>query len=152
MSSIELEYENLEYQLEEAGDLELDDNLWDGQTIPDSSDLDPFEKTATKFELVIENINDLSTALQTPFQKVDDSEHRLEVGNSKKHRVGGWKPDLTGFGEFMAYGLFRNSAAVSAKSRVNSTSIVLVKEWFNRETGNKPEVSLVTEKRMTLTT
>ena len=59
LSSIELEYENLEYQLEEAGDLELDDNLWDGQTIPDSSDLDPFEKTATKFELVIENINDL---------------------------------------------------------------------------------------------
>ena len=77
MSSIELEYENLEYQLEEAGDLELDDNLWDGQTIPDSSDLDPFEKTATKFELVIENINDLNTALQTPFQKVDDSEHRI---------------------------------------------------------------------------
>ena len=77
LSSIELEYENLEYQLEEAGDLELDDNLWDGQTIPDSSDLDPFEKTATKFELVIENINDLNTALQTPFQKVDDSEHRI---------------------------------------------------------------------------
>ena len=83
------------------------------------------------------------------------TKERLEVGNSKKHRVGGWKPDLTGFGEFMAYGLFRNSAAVSAKSRVNSTSIVLVKEWLNciENTGNEPGVNrkLNNQKRMTLT-
>ena len=52
----------------------------------------------------------------------------MEVGNSKKHRVGGWKPDESGFSEFMAYGLFRNSAAVNAKSRVTSTSIVMIKD------------------------
>ena len=69
------------------------------------------------------------------------TKERLEVGNSKKHRVGGWKPDLTGFGEFMAYGLFRNSAAVSAKSRVNSTSIVLVKEWLNCIENRTPEIT-----------
>ena len=30
------------------------------------------------------------------FIPVDGSEHRLQVGNSAKHRVGDWKPDISG--------------------------------------------------------
>lgn len=87
-----------------------------------------FTDLATSFHVIVEDINDLSEAIQSKFVEVDGSEHRLEVGNSAKHRVGGWKPDTSGTTEFLAYGLFRNSDAVSAKSKVTSTSIVVIKD------------------------
>ena len=118
--------ENFEFQLEEAVDLELDDNFWDGQFIPDATN-HTVENTLTKFELVVEDINQLIEPKKTEYREVDNSNHRLEVGNSNKHRVGGWQPDLAGINEYMAYGLFRNNEAVEKKNRVTSTSLVIIK-------------------------
>lgn len=124
-SKLQHEIENFEFQLEEAVDLELDDNVWDGQIIPEAEmSLDDF----VKYELVVDNIAQLDKASKTEYQKVDSSSHRLEIGNSHKHRVGGWNPDETGINQYMAYGLFRNGKAVQEKSRVTSTSLVIIKD------------------------
>lgn len=124
-SKLQNEIENFEFQLEEAVDLELDDNVWDGQIIPKAEmSLEDF----VKFELVVDNIAQLDKASKTEYQKVDNSSHRLEIGNSHKHRVGGWNPDTTGINQYMAYGLFRNGRAVQEKSRVTSTSLVIIKD------------------------
>ena len=77
-----------------------------------AGDYTKFTDLATAFHITIDDIGNLSDAIQSNFAEVDGSEHRLEVGNSAKHRVGGWKPDTSGSTEFLAYGLFRNSAAV----------------------------------------
>ena len=125
-TKLQNELENFEFQLEEAVDLELDENVWDGQIIPDSDKT--LDDEFIKFELVVEDINQLDSSQKTDYKKVDGSNHRLEIGNSNKHRVGGWQPDQSGINQYMAYGLFRNGKAVQEKSRVTSTSLVIIKD------------------------
>lgn len=132
LEKAKLQLENLEYQVDECEELFQDDDDEDDpknvslhDTLKEmNTEKTPFEKLGKKYELIVEDVNNIEATLKSPFLKVDGSEHRLEIGESTKHRVGAWEPQPEG-SKFLAYGLFRNKISVAATPKFTSTSIIL---------------------------
>lgn len=120
--------ENLEYQVDECEELFQNEDEDESDDLSDQNTQDgietPFEELGKKYELIVEDVYNIEATLKSPFIEVDGSEHRLEVGESTKHRVGAWEPQPEG-SKFLAYGLFRNKTSVAATPKFTSTSIIL---------------------------
>ena len=120
--------ENLEYQVDECEELFQNEDEDESEDLSDQNTQDeintPFEELGKKYELIVEDVYNIEATLKSPFIEVDGSEHRLEVGESTKHRVGAWEPQPEG-SKFLAYGLFRNKTSVAATPKFTSTSIIL---------------------------
>ena len=116
--------ENLEYQVDECEELFQNEDEEESEDCSVEEIETPFEELGEKFELIVEDVKEIEATLKSSFIKVDGSEHRLEVGESTKHRVGAWEPQPEG-SKFLAYGLFRNKISVAATPKFTSTSIIL---------------------------
>jgi len=119
-------FENLEYQVDECEELfqNEDEEELEENTTEIDFETTSFDELGKKYELIVENVTDIEATLKSSFIKIDGSEHRLEVGESTKHRVGAWEPQSEG-SKFLAYGLFRNKISVAATPKFTSTSIIL---------------------------